>query len=139
LLKILNILHIMKLSKHPFRLLILFVGFSCKQPKELVDLKTVLSGNNSLLVSGLQCACVNKQIEALYKSNPSIYKDYEIYGDTTYLRGLSFKRIVIHLPQSTLDSLYPENSDLMIINKTKYPRQIIKLNFEAIKKLKEML
>lgn len=118
---------------------IVFIPQSCVHNKSLEGITNKFNSKKVLIVSCIQCRCINEELEKMYLNNKNIFSDYLLIGDTACLYGLDFRKAVKHTPQRVIDSIFPENFNLTIINNIKYPNRLIKVNTKDANSIKSFL
>jgi hypothetical protein len=129
----------MKFLSYCILFLYLTCIFSCKTNLRLTEIKKEFKAENILIVSCIQCACINDELERLYLSDKKSFDNYLVIADTNCIRSFQFKNVVKFAPQRLIDSIFPENYNLSIINESKYPNKIISVTSTNSKKIKSKL
>jgi hypothetical protein len=118
---------------------IAFISQSCVQNKSLEIITSKFKSDKIMLVSCIQCKCINEELEKMYNKDNKVFNGYLFFGDTNCLSEYKFKAAITHISQRTIDSLFLENYNLTIINTDKYPNKVISIKTQDATKIKAKL
>jgi hypothetical protein len=80
-------------------------------------MKDKLGNKPAIFFSCVRCGCMVSELNEIYKKDSIFFDKFIFYADTSCINEISFKKKIIHSPQSFLDSIYDENYSVILFKR----------------------
>ncbi len=103
------------------------VFFGCKHTPKLKDSPVTINkelmakkigDKTAIFFSCVRCGCMVVELNKIYHNDPHFFDKFTFYADTGCVKEIAFKKLIVHSPQSFLDSVYDENYSVIVFKKT---------------------
>ncbi len=94
------------------------------------------SCSKAIVISCIRCSCIIEDLNSLISKKDSLLNEYTFFGDTSCLETFLLKNEVIHIGQSSLDSISTDFYNILIYNKNKHGNKLKMIKTAESEKIK---
>ncbi len=136
----------MKLNKFPF-FIFYFLLIGCKTSNKFTKIikinqnqaAKIINDKPVLIMSCIKCGCFIDVINDFEIKNPTLFNSYAFLTDKTCVSGLKNVERFQQLNKATLDSLFEENYNVILVKRKNNDFESLLIETEGSKKFEKIL
>jgi hypothetical protein len=98
-----------------------------------------LGDKPAIFFSCVRCDCMVAELNKIYYNDPHFFDKFTFYADSSCVKKVIFKKLIVHSPQAFLDSVYDENYSVIVFKKTGNDIDTRLIKTEESEKMKAIL